>query len=79
MLDDFLRHTLDDLDSRQLRRRLRVSSSKTGLEFDFDQRRLHNFASNDYLGLAAHPKVVAAALEATRRYGAGTGASRTTG
>ena len=76
MLDDFLRHALDDLESRHLRRRLRVSSSPTGPEVDFDRSHLHNFASNDYLGLAAHPKVVAAALEATRRYGAGTGASR---
>ncbi|MBI4593544.1 MAG: aminotransferase class I/II-fold pyridoxal phosphate-dependent enzyme, partial [Candidatus Rokubacteria bacterium] len=34
------------------------------------------FASNDYLGLAHHPRVVAAAGEAAMRYGAGAGASR---
>jgi 8-amino-7-oxononanoate synthase len=35
-----------------------------------------SFASNDYLGLSTHPKVVQAAQEATARWGAGSGASR---
>lgn len=35
-----------------------------------------SFASNDYLGLAAHPQVVDAAVGALRRWGAGAGASR---
>lgn len=35
-----------------------------------------SFASNDYLGLASHPVVVAAAHEALERWGAGAGASR---
>ena len=35
-----------------------------------------SFASNDYLGLSAHPAVVAAAHEALDRWGAGSGASR---
>ena len=38
-------------------------------------RELENFASNDYLGLAADPRVVAAAVEAAARYGWGAGAS----
>lgn len=76
MLDDYLRQTLDDLDARHLRRRLRVSTSPTGSEVCFDLRHLHNFASNDYLGLASHPTVVAAALDATRHFGTGAGASR---
>lgn len=35
-----------------------------------------SFASNDYLGLASHPAVVAAAHEALDRWGSGSGASR---
>ena len=35
-----------------------------------------SFASNDYLGLSAHPAVVAAAHDALTRWGAGAGASR---
>ena len=36
-----------------------------------------NLASNNYLGLANHPKLVEATIEATRKYGAGSGAVRT--
>jgi 8-amino-7-oxononanoate synthase len=35
-----------------------------------------SFASNDYLGLSQHPAPAAAAVEAIRRFGTGTGASR---
>ena len=76
MFEDDLQKSLADLDERHLRRRLRVSALPTGPLVRFNGRTLHNFASNDYLGLAAHPQVVAAALEATREFGAGAGASR---
>ena len=36
-----------------------------------------NLASNNYLGLANHPKLVEAAIDATRKFGAGSGAVRT--
>ena len=76
MFEDHLQKSLADLDARHLRRSLRVSGLPTGPLVRFADRALHNFASNDYLGLAAHPDVIAAALEATRQFGAGAGASR---
>ena len=39
-------------------------------------RELLNFSSNDYLGLANHPRLLEAVREATQQYGAGSGASR---
>ena len=40
-----------------------------------DGKRVLAYASNDYLGLANHPKVVEAAMRALKRYGLGAGAS----
>jgi len=43
----------------------------------FDGREVINLASNNYLGLANHPKLVEASIDAARRFGAGSGAVRT--
>src|SRR5262249_48603848 len=43
----------------------------------FDGREVINLASNNYLGLANHPRLVEAECDAARRYGAGSGAVRT--
>ncbi|MGE5569162.1 MAG: glycine C-acetyltransferase [Rhodospirillales bacterium] len=42
-----------------------------------DGKEVINLASNNYLGLAGHPKLIEAAVEAARKYGAGSGAVRT--
>lgn len=76
MFDDHLEAFLAGLDRRNLRRRIRVSGAPTGAGVKFGGRTLHNFASNDYLGLAAHHGVTEAAVRATRDFGAGSGASR---
>lgn len=76
MFVDFLRQQLADLGERNLRRRLRVSDSPTGPVARIEGKTLHNFASNDYLGLAAHPAVTGAAARAAQDFGAGSGSSR---
>ncbi len=57
--------------------RLRVLETACEPIARFDGRAVINLASNNYLGLADHPKLVEAAVEATKKYGAGTGAVRT--
>ncbi len=57
--------------------RLRVLESESAAESRFDGKNVINLASNNYLGLTTHPKLREAALEATRRYGVGSGAVRT--
>ncbi|HTC37068.1 MAG TPA: glycine C-acetyltransferase [Bryobacteraceae bacterium] len=57
--------------------RLRVLESESAAESRFDGKDVINLASNNYLGLTTHPRLRDAALEATRRYGVGSGAVRT--
>jgi glycine C-acetyltransferase len=56
---------------------LRVLESESAPESRFDGREVINLASNNYLGLTTHPKLREAALEATRKFGVGSGAVRT--
>jgi len=57
--------------------RLRVLESASAAESRFDGHEVINLASNNYLGLTTHPKLMEAALEATRKFGVGSGAVRT--
>jgi glycine C-acetyltransferase len=57
--------------------RLRILQGPSAAESKFDGRNVINLASNNYLGLTTHPKLIEAAIEATRKYGAGSGAVRT--
>jgi glycine C-acetyltransferase len=57
--------------------KLRVLQGPSEAESRFDGKEVINLASNNYLGLTTHPKLIEAALEATRKYGAGSGAVRT--
>ena len=57
--------------------RLRILEGPSAAESKFDGKEVINLASNNYLGLTTHPKLIDAAIEATRKYGAGSGAVRT--
>jgi len=57
--------------------RLRILESASAAESRFDGRDVINLASNNYLGLTTHPKLVEAAIDAVRKFGAGSGAVRT--
>lgn len=58
-----------------LDRRLRTCATAPVPEVQLDGRTVLQFAANNYLGLATHPRVVAAAKAALDRFGAGSGAS----
>jgi len=79
-MDDPLAYLGDQLEAWKQAgtyQRLRVLESESAAEARFDGKDVINLASNNYLGLTTHPKLREAALEATRRYGVGSGAVRT--
>jgi glycine C-acetyltransferase/8-amino-7-oxononanoate synthase len=67
---------LEELRDRGLYRRLRLVSGPQGPRVLLGGRPVLLLCSNNYLGLADHPKVRGAAAEAAMRWGAGAGASR---
>lgn len=71
---DFAR-SLAALEAQSLRRTRRVVSGPQGPVLEVDGRSLVAFASNDYLGLASHPAIAQAAIDAIRRSGIGASAS----
>ena len=74
--NDYLNQELAAIDDAGLRRELRRVDSGQGARVELDGRELLNFSSNDYLGLAYHPALKAAAAKAVDEFGAGTGAAR---
>jgi glycine C-acetyltransferase len=68
---------LDELRAAGLYRSLRVMSTANGARVTVDGREVISLASNNYLGLNTHPRLVEAAADAARRFGAGSGAVRT--
>src|ERR1700761_8872920 len=68
---------LDALRAQGTYFRLRVLDDEQGPVCHYDGREVINLASNNYLGLCEHPKLVEAAIAATQKYGVGSGAVRT--
>jgi glycine C-acetyltransferase len=73
----YLTDQLNELKTKGTHFKLRVLDDEQAPVCTFDGKRVINLASNNYLGLTAHPKLREAALEATRKYGVGSGAVRT--
>ena len=71
-----IQERLDDLRERGLYRRMRLVSGPQGPRVLLDGKPVLLLCSNNYLGLADHPRVREAAAEAAMRYGVGAGASR---
>src|SRR5437867_10384542 len=74
---DYLGERLEELRKQGLLLHERVLEGPTGARARFDGRDVINLASNNYLGLANHPRMNEAAARAASIYGAGTGAVRT--
>jgi len=68
---------LDELKARGTHFRLRVLDDVQAPVCTYDGKRVINLASNNYLGLTAHPKLREAAIQAIKDYGVGSGAVRT--
>jgi 8-amino-7-oxononanoate synthase len=75
-LDEFATGKLAALERASLRRTLVDTTRLDGIWAVRNGRRLLSFSCNDYLNLTQHPAVKAAAIEALREYGTGSGASR---
>lgn len=73
----YLHDQLEDLKAKGTYFRLRVLEDEQAAECTFDGKKVINLASNNYLGLTTHPKLREAALEATKKFGVGSGAVRT--
>lgn len=71
-----IREELARLEGLGLRRTFKVIEGPQGPVVRMDGKEVLLMCSNDYLGLASHPLVKKAAIEATERWGAGAGASR---
>jgi glycine C-acetyltransferase len=73
---DWLKQEIDGLKEAGLYNRIRTIGSAQGARLMVDGKDVLNFCSNNYLGLANHPKIVEAAKEATKKYGVGPAAVR---
>ena len=73
----YLGEQLNELKQKGTHFRLRVLEDEQAPVCTFDGKKVINLASNNYLGLTTHPQLRQAAIEATKKYGVGSGAVRT--
>lgn len=73
----WIQDELNNLKESGLYNRIRTLSSPQGAWLIVDGKKVLNFCSNNYLGLANHPRLVEAAQKAVCEYGVGPAAVRT--
>src|SRR5579872_4179096 len=73
----YITQQLNELKAKGTHFKLRVLEDEQAPVCTFDGKKVINLASNNYLGLTTHPRLRQAALDATRKYGVGSGAVRT--
>jgi glycine C-acetyltransferase len=74
---EWITQELDGLKSQGLYNRIRTIDSPQGAWLVVDGKKVLNFCSNNYLGLANHPRIIAAAQKAAGEMGVGPAAVRT--
>jgi glycine C-acetyltransferase len=74
---DFVKEEIQRLKDEHLYQELKPFDGMQDAEITMDGRQILNFSSNNYLGLANHPKLIEAAVKATQELGVGAGAVRT--
>jgi len=77
VLTEYLKENMGDLKRRGLYSTINTVQGQNGPIIKIGGREFINLSSNNYLGLAADPRVIKASVEATEKYGAGAGAVRT--
>ncbi len=73
---DWIEEAMAALDEQGLQRRLRELGAPQGPVIELGGREVINFSSNDYLGLAADPRLARAVAATAARWGVGSGSSR---
>lgn len=73
---NFITSALEERKNNHLLRSLKTVVPLPDAEVEVNGRRMLNFCSNDYLGLATHPLLKQRAIEYTEKYGTGSTASR---
>ncbi|MGA7917451.1 MAG: glycine C-acetyltransferase [Candidatus Acidiferrales bacterium] len=73
----YLHDAIEDLKAKHLYFKLKILEGEQKPIANFDGKEVINLSSNNYLGLTTHPKLRRAAIDATRKFGVGSGAVRT--
>src|SRR5277367_3937142 len=73
----YLHDAIEDLKAKHLYFNLKILDGEQTPVANYNGKEVINLSSNNYLGLTTHPKLRRAAIDATRKYGVGSGAVRT--